>query len=538
MRRLIWRRRQAMTGDTSPAGEGGSGGGVGLVGALVSFIADLLDPLCHECHDGDGCGLPWRRIPALQAAHFARQPQKNSNRVAGHSGEYGPDHLWWRPTNWPSMLENSPVSLGVAPARSVGVAAVLRYAAQLAVTGALYWVFAKFGLALASINASATPIWPPSGLALAAVLLFGYRIAPAIFIAAFLVNLATAGTVYTSLAIGAGNTLEPIVAAALIHRFCGPDVFASPVSVAKFGLICAVASTPLAATVGVGTLAIAGLAPWENFGSIWATWWLGDLGGAIVVAPPIFLWARSERASFAADEILESFALFLAAAVVGLIAFSPFAAQNVNRGALAFLTILPLMWAALRRGQRDTATAALILSGFAVWGTMAGIGPFASPVPNDAFILLLMFMISTVMPSLALASDVAARVRTEAELRRARAQLSRRVQQGAVALADAEQTIETHRAHLLEAQRLAHFGSWVWNVADGRLVWSDQLFKIYGVRPNEFKATFEDFIGRIHPDDREAVQQRIGDAMKTGRTFRLDERILRPNGEIDLSKLP
>ena len=110
----------------------------------------------------------------------------------------------------------------------------------------------------------------------------------------------------------------------------------------------------------------------------------------------------------------KSFAVYLAAAVVGLIAFSPFAAQTANRGALAFLTILPLMWAALGRSQRDTATAALILSIFAVWGTMAGTGPFASPAANDAFILLLAFMMSTTMPSLALAAEVAARAKTEA----------------------------------------------------------------------------------------------------------------------------
>jgi PAS domain S-box-containing protein len=424
------------------------------------------------------------------------------------------------------------VSQGVADTRIAGVTGFFRYIAQLAVVGALYWVFAKSGLALASINASATPVWPASGLALAAVLIAGPRIAPAIFAAAFLVNLDTAGTAYTSLAIGAGNTLEAIVGAYLIRQFCGRDVFGSSFAVAKFGVICALVSTPLAATIGVATLTGAGLAQFEDFGTVWTTWWLGDLGGAIVVAPPILLWARAERAALAGSELLESFAVYLAAAVVGLIAFSPFAGASVNRGALAFLSILPLMWAALGRGQRDTATTALVLSVFAVWGTMAGTGPFASPATNDAFILLIMFMVSTAIPSLALAADLDARKRTEAELRRARAQLSRRVEQGNEALAVAEQKIATHATHLLEAQRLADFGSWVWDVADGKLIWSDQLFKIYGVRPEDFTGTFDDFVGRVHPDDRDAIKQRIGDAMKSGRTFRLDERIVRPNGAV------
>src|SRR6185295_2532316 len=98
---------------------------------------------------------------------------------------------------------------------------------------------------------------PPTGLALAATLLCGYRVVPAIFVAAFLVNLTTAGTVYTSLAIAVGNTLEAVVGAALILRFCGRDVFATPSSVAIFGLICALVATPLAATIGVTTLTVA-----------------------------------------------------------------------------------------------------------------------------------------------------------------------------------------------------------------------------------------------------------------------------------------
>src|SRR5262249_20659728 len=155
---------------------------------------------------------------------------------------------------------------------------------------------------------------------------------------------------------------------------------------------------------------------WASVPPIWLTWWLGDLTGAIVIAPVLVLWAAGADARSA---LRESLGVFAAAAGVGLIAFGPMMDATVNRGLLAFLGIVPLLWAALRCGQRDTATAALILSAFAVWGTVLGGGPFARQNLNDSFLLLLMFMISTCAPSLVLSADAAERKRTEDGLRRA-----------------------------------------------------------------------------------------------------------------------
>ncbi|MDP9099154.1 MAG: MASE1 domain-containing protein, partial [Verrucomicrobiota bacterium] len=97
----------------------------------------------------------------------------------------------------------------------------LRVAPTVGVLTVLYFLAAKFSLKLAFLHASASPVWPPAGIALAALLVLGYRMWPAIFIGAFLVNLATVGNVFTSIGIATGNTLEAIVAAWLIHRFAG-----------------------------------------------------------------------------------------------------------------------------------------------------------------------------------------------------------------------------------------------------------------------------------------------------------------------------
>src|SRR5437868_9031254 len=168
----------------------------------------------------------------------------------------------------------------------------ISYAGGLVAIGVIYFALAKGGLALASIHPSATPIWPPTGFALAVVLLLGYRLTPAIFLAAFIANVTTAGSISTSLAIATGNTLEGLVGAYLINQSSDDcSTFDTPGGVVKFALICAIPSTVISATLGVGSLSLAGYADWSDFRSIWTTWWMGDLAGALVITPAIVLWS-------------------------------------------------------------------------------------------------------------------------------------------------------------------------------------------------------------------------------------------------------
>src|SRR5215204_6740122 len=124
------------------------------------------------------------------------------------------------------------------------------YALELCLFGVIYFLVAKGGLALASINPSATPIWPATGLALAAVLIRGYRLWPAILLGASAANVITAGSVVTSMAIAFGNVLEGVAGAWLINRWSfGRDSFASPAGIARFCILC-VLPTALSATIG------------------------------------------------------------------------------------------------------------------------------------------------------------------------------------------------------------------------------------------------------------------------------------------------
>jgi two-component sensor histidine kinase/integral membrane sensor domain MASE1 len=280
----------------------------------------------------------------------------------------------------------------------------------------VYFVLAKSGLVLASVHPSATPVWPPTGFAIAVVLLYGYRMAPAIFLGAFLANATNVGTIGTSLAIAAGNTLECVLAAFLTIKWSdGVKTFEAPAAIAKFTIIAFVATT-VSATIGVASLTAAGFAAVAEFRAIWTTWWLGDLAGALLFTPFFVSWSRS-RTHVGTDVRFGSIAPYVAAVIVALIAFSPLLPDLKYRSALGFLAILPLLWAALLYGCRETATVSVILSTVAVWGQKSGAGPFNLPDPNEAFLLLLAFMISVSVPSLALSAAMAARTTTEKELR-------------------------------------------------------------------------------------------------------------------------
>src|SRR5262249_22017101 len=125
--------------------------------------------------------------------------------------------------------------------------------------GLAYFLLAKLGLAVASLHPSASPVWPPSGLALAACLLFGHRVWPAIAAGAFLANALTFGSIATSLAIGVGNTLEALVTAELVARWCTRgEPFGTPSRVVAFAGLTFAPGTMISATVGVGSLYLAG----------------------------------------------------------------------------------------------------------------------------------------------------------------------------------------------------------------------------------------------------------------------------------------
>ncbi|HEX4632660.1 MAG TPA: MASE1 domain-containing protein [Gemmatimonadales bacterium] len=292
----------------------------------------------------------------------------------------------------------------------------LRLAAWLGLA-TVYIVAGKLGLELAFLVPSATPVWPPTGIAIAALVLYGRWLWPAVFAGAFVVNLTTAGTVWTSLAIAGGNTLEAVVGATLVARWAGGAGAArrSASLVAMFALA-GLGATAIAATVGSLTIVL-GHVSGRGIGWVWSTWWLGDAVGAIVVTPLLLLWARRPgRINRAA--LPEGGLLFVALLLAAGMAFDPGSPWAASRAPIEFLCVPPLFWAAFRFGPRITSLGIILVAVIAVNGTLHGTGPFVvNGSPNTSLLMLQAFLGVVSITTLLLAAAATERHRAERLLR-------------------------------------------------------------------------------------------------------------------------
>ena len=287
----------------------------------------------------------------------------------------------------------------------------LPYPVALLVVSGVYFVAGKLGLTLAAVHPSATAIWPGTGIALASFLVLGYRLWPGIFVSAFLVNSTTAGSLFTALGIASGNTLEALAGAFLVNRFAGgrdtlhraPDTF-------RYAGMVALACT-ISATVGLASLLLTGFARWADYGPIWLTWWLGDMGGALVVAPFLLLWSRDRSVRWQRARVGEAAALLACLVILAWTVFRWVSPLSLGIS-LMFLCVPPLIWAAFRFDQRMAATAVLVLAVLAVGGTLGRFGSAPPSELNQSLLVLQVFLGVKAITTLALAAVVAERRRT------------------------------------------------------------------------------------------------------------------------------
>ncbi|HUB58998.1 MAG TPA: MASE1 domain-containing protein [Candidatus Micrarchaeia archaeon] len=294
----------------------------------------------------------------------------------------------------------------------------LKNVAAAAGLAVVYFAAAKLGLQLASVHPSATAVWPCGGIALAALLVFGYRVWPGILIGAFLASLTTAGNVETSIGIAAANTLEGLAAWYLVNRFArGKQAFARAEDILKFALLAGVAATTIAATMAVATLAAAGFADWAAFGSMWSTWWLGDAAGVAMVTPLLLLWIENPRLHWSKKQAFELAALFAGMIATGWIVFSGMLSTTWKNYPVEYLCIPFLIWAAFRFGQREAATAVYALAGIGVWGTVHGFGTFSREAQNTSLLMMQGFLGIMVIVALAVAAEVSQHRQSEERAR-------------------------------------------------------------------------------------------------------------------------
>jgi diguanylate cyclase (GGDEF)-like protein len=286
--------------------------------------------------------------------------------------------------------------------------------AIVAVLAVVYFGTAKLGLRFAFVNPSATALWAPTGITLAAFLIFGFRVWPGAFLGAFFANLTTAGSVLTSIGIATGNTLEGVAGCYLIRRFArGQQAFERAQDIFKFAFLAGMVSTAISATVGVTSLSLGGFADLTVYGPIWRTWWLGDGVGAVLVTPLVLLWRENPRLNWTREQIIELAFLFLGLFFTVWIVFGGRFHSEVKNYPLEYLCIPFLIWAAFRFGRRKAATATCVLAGVAIWGTLQGFGPFSREDLNTSLLLVQSFVGIVAVTSLALAAEVSERKRAD-----------------------------------------------------------------------------------------------------------------------------
>lgn len=280
-----------------------------------------------------------------------------------------------------------------------------------------YYITAEVGLQADAVNDFATMIWAPTGIALAALLLYGYRFWPAIAAAAFLVNHSAGAPFLVAAGIAAGNTLEAVAATYLLKRYFRFETrLERQTDVLGFVVLACGVSTLISASLGVFSLYLGDVVPFEEIFRTWTAWWIGDALGALVVAPLILTWLSTRWPPLKLECALETLALTLA---LGLSVYWIFGRSPSNIDRLLPFPIFPIvLWAALRFGQKGSAAAAFAISLAAIWATAKGSGPFAVQGPlSESLPILHSFLGVMSFTGMILAASIAERRRATDELR-------------------------------------------------------------------------------------------------------------------------
>lgn len=295
---------------------------------------------------------------------------------------------------------------------------------QIAAIAVLYHLAARLGLTMASVQMNTSPFWPPAGIAIAALALLGFRVWPGVTLGVFVGSLLTGADALVASGLAIGNTAEALVCVYLLRRVAGFHTGMNRVvDVAWFAGVVLLTSG-IGATVGVSTLMLAGRATVAAFGSLWSTWWIGDLLGALIVAPALMVWRSLPPRSLGPRRFAEGILGLLGVGALTWYVFAFRPVQGVLHQALIYAVFPLVIWIALRAGQHGATLAALVISGIATWGTARGAGPFEAASMNDALVILQTFVGVVSLTALVLAAAAGERRRATSALRQRAEDLS------------------------------------------------------------------------------------------------------------------
>jgi integral membrane sensor domain MASE1 len=281
-----------------------------------------------------------------------------------------------------------------------------------------YFIGARLGLRLALVQPFATPIWVPAGGAIAAFIVFGYRVWPAVLVGSFLGHVSSLGFVSTSFLVPVGATVEGLLGAYLVNRFAhGVRAFDTAKDAFLFSFFTCICAPSINAGLGVGINYFSGHAGLTDSALMMLSWWLSHGIGALVVAPFLILLFGTSHHRLSLAEFGELVVLLVGLIFICLLVFGPLSLSlNSNQIVRVWVCVPFLMWAAFRFCPLEAAGTTLILFGSAIWGTLHGYGSFVSKGMTISLALLDSFIGIIGTMTLVVAAMLVERRRVQEEL--------------------------------------------------------------------------------------------------------------------------
>ncbi len=286
--------------------------------------------------------------------------------------------------------------------RRMGPEGLARYGLSVALVAVAYYITGRIGLELAYLDGAVAALWPPAGLGLAVLFLYGIRLWPGIAIGDLLLGdfSTPLGTV---LGQTVGNTLALVVAALLLRRLTrGRGDLARVADVVAF-VACALVAAIISAAFGPLSLRLGNVIAADELGRVLRTWTLSDVSGILVVAPVVLTWATTRLKGIRRRDLVEG-----AIALVVLVLLAELPPQRD----VPYIVFPVLLWTALRFGPRGAATAILVVCSITVWNTAQEEGPFVRGSIDDSLLATQLFIAISALTSLVLAAVTAERTRT------------------------------------------------------------------------------------------------------------------------------
>jgi PAS domain S-box-containing protein len=370
----------------------------------------------------------------------------------------------------------------------------------MAVLFVAYVSAAKLGIETSVAHGVITPVWAPTGIALAALVLYGPRLWPAVALGAFVANATSGLDLLDAAFISVGNTLEAVVGSLLLLRVGFRPAMDRVRDVFSLIVYGALISTTIAATNGVTVLWISGDLE-RSYGSEWLLWWIGDAMGNLIVAPLMFVLSTRPWRQLDLRARLEGLVVLGA-----LIAIS--ATVFLGGGWRYPHVLFPvLIWATLRFQQFGAVTSSLVVAMFAVTGAVRGTALVGHGSATEIVQVLEALTAGVAVSLLILGAVLAERSEAQRELAAANASLA-------------------------EAQEVAHLGSWEWDIGSDRVVWSDELYRLWGLEPQSVALTYERYLDSVHPADRERVRTIVEHVLESATPFDFEHRIVLPDDSV------